>query len=114
MKQLLLFMGFISGLLSFWSGMNYYGLKDNKNNVTVFCLYGADSDEALAKSVDRVSKFLGTENLFLVDWIHRKIVTDNFYLLSLIYIFNHTSNPLSPTHTSGHHSIFFIQSLHVI
>jgi hypothetical protein len=58
------------------NGMNYYGLKDDKNNVSVFCLYGAQSNEALQKSIDRVSKFLATEKLYLVDWIHRRVIDE--------------------------------------
>jgi hypothetical protein len=58
------------------NGMNYYGLKDDRNNVSVFCLYGAQSNEALQKSIDRVSKFLATEKLYLVDWIHRKVIDE--------------------------------------
>jgi hypothetical protein len=58
------------------NGMNYYGLKDDKNNVSVFCLYGAQSDEALQKSIDKVSKFLAIEKLYLLDWIPRKVIDE--------------------------------------
>ena len=57
-------------------GLNYYGVKDNSNNVSVLCFYGADTDKDLVKSIDKVSKLLATENLYLVDWIHRKVVDE--------------------------------------
>lgn len=57
-------------------GMNYYGLKDDRNNVSVFCVYGAQSNEAWKKSIDRISKFLEKENLFLVDWVHRSVIDE--------------------------------------
>lgn len=67
-------------------GLNYYGLKDDKGTVTTFCFYGADTDKNLVKSIDKVSKFLATENLYLVDWIHRKIVDEknikDFFVLN--------------------------------
>ena len=57
-------------------GLNYYGVMDDKGNVVAFCFYGADTDKDLINSIDKVSKFLTTENLYLVDWIHRKIVDE--------------------------------------
>jgi hypothetical protein len=64
-------------------GLNYYGVKGDNNNVTVLCFYGADTDKDLVNSIDKVSRMLSTENLYLVDWIHRKIVdeknVENFF-----------------------------------
>jgi len=57
-------------------GLNYYGLRDDTNNVSILCFYGADTDEDLAKSIDNVSRLLATEHLYLVDWVHRKIVDE--------------------------------------
>ena len=57
-------------------GLNYYGIKDDNNNISVLCFYGADTDKDLANSIDKVSRLLSTENLYLVDWIHRKIVDE--------------------------------------
>jgi len=54
-------------------GVEYYGLKDNKNNVITFCIYGANSDEDLDKSIKNISKFLRSEDLFLVHWTHSTI-----------------------------------------
>ncbi len=48
-------------------GLNYYGIKDYNNNISVLCFYGADSDKDLVNSIDKVSKMLATENLYLVD-----------------------------------------------
>lgn len=48
-------------------GVNYYGLVDN-NVVKTFCIYSADSDQALKTSADKLSKLLETEKLYLVDW----------------------------------------------
>ncbi len=49
------------------NGVNYYGVLDN-NNVRVFCIYSADSDENLKSATDNLSKLLSKENLYLVDW----------------------------------------------
>jgi hypothetical protein len=57
-------------------GLNYYGIKDDNNNVSVLCFYGADTDRDLAKSTDKISKLLATENLYLVDWIHTKLIDE--------------------------------------
>lgn len=66
-----------NGFSIFSQGLNYYGIRDDNNNVSVLCFYGADSGDDLVKSIDKVSKLLATENLYLVDWIHRKIVDEN-------------------------------------
>ena len=52
------------------NGVEYYGLKDNKNNVTTFCISGAESDKDLDNGIKKLSKFLKSENLFLVHWTH--------------------------------------------
>jgi len=57
-------------------GFNYYGIKDENNVVSVLCFYVADTDEGSEISVDKISKFLKAENLYLVDWIHRKIIDE--------------------------------------
>lgn len=57
-------------------GLNYYGIKDENKNVVVLCFYGTDSDKDLVKSIDKISTFLATEKLYLVDWIHRKIIDE--------------------------------------
>lgn len=57
-------------------GLNYYGVKDNSNNVSVLCFYGADTEKDLVKSTDKLAKFLEQENLYLVDWIHRKVIDE--------------------------------------
>jgi hypothetical protein len=57
-------------------GVEYYGLKDSKNNVTTFCIYGANSDEDLDKSIKNLSKFLRSEELFLVHWTHSKVFNE--------------------------------------
>lgn len=57
-------------------GLHYYGIKDENNHVSVLCFYGADTDQDLVKSIDKVSKLLATEKLYLVDWIHRKVVDE--------------------------------------
>jgi len=51
-------------------GVEYYGIKDNSNNVTTFCISGAESDEDLYNSLKNISKFLKSEKLFLVHWTH--------------------------------------------
>jgi len=65
-----------NGFSIFSQGLNYYGVKDDNNKVFVLCFYGADADKDLVNSIGRVSKLLSTENLYLVDWIHRKIVDE--------------------------------------
>jgi hypothetical protein len=57
-------------------GLSYYGVKDDNNNVSVLCFYGADTDKDLVRSIAKVSKLLATEKLYLVDWIHRKVVDE--------------------------------------
>ena len=57
-------------------GLNYYGVKDDNNNVFALCFYGADTEKDLVKSIGKVSKLLATEKLYLVDWIHRKVVDE--------------------------------------
>ncbi len=57
-------------------GLNYYGVKDKNNNVSVLCFYGADTDNDLVKSIDKISKLLAIEKLYLVDWINRKVVDE--------------------------------------
>ena len=44
--------------------------------VSVFCLYSIASDKALEQLIERVSTFLSTENLYLVDWIQRKTIDE--------------------------------------
>jgi hypothetical protein len=58
------------------NGLHFYGVKDDHGMVVTFCFYGADSDKDLVNSIDKVSKFLATENLYLVNWINRKIVNE--------------------------------------
>jgi hypothetical protein len=57
-------------------GINYYGVKDDKDNVSVLCFHSAGTDKDLINSIDKVSKFLAMENLYLVDWIGRSIVDE--------------------------------------
>ena len=57
-------------------GLNYYGIEDENNNISVLCFYGADTDKDLVNSIDKVSKILATENLYLVNWIYRTIVDE--------------------------------------
>jgi len=57
-------------------GLYYYGVKDDEDNVSVLCFYGADTNNDFLKSFDKISRLLATENLYLVDWIHRKIVDE--------------------------------------
>jgi len=58
-------------------GVKYYGVKDNANNVTSLCLYEAESDEFLSRSIEKISKFLKSQNLLLVHWTHAKVFNEN-------------------------------------
>jgi hypothetical protein len=49
------------------NGVNYYGIADN-NIVSVFGIYGADSEAELRVSSNTLAKLLEAEKLFLVDW----------------------------------------------
>jgi hypothetical protein len=49
------------------NGVNYYGVLEN-NIVKTFCIYSADSEQALKASTNNLAKFLSTEKLYLVDW----------------------------------------------
>ncbi|MBN8861053.1 MAG: hypothetical protein J0H29_21860 [Sphingobacteriales bacterium] len=57
-------------------GFNYYGIKDENNVVSVLCFYIADTDVGSEISVDKISKFLKAENLYIVDWVHRQIADE--------------------------------------
>ena len=57
-------------------GVYYYGRLDDGNNIVTLCIYAAESDEDLQNSIERLSKFLGTKNLYLVDWEHRTVLDE--------------------------------------
>lgn len=50
------------------NGIDYYGQLDDTKKVKWFCIYSVDSQESMKASIDKLSKLLATENLYLVDW----------------------------------------------
>lgn len=55
------------------NGIDYYGQFDETKKVKWFCIYSADSQESLRSSIDKLSKLLASEKLYLVDWRQMKV-----------------------------------------
>ncbi|MFX1256060.1 MAG: hypothetical protein ACFFCZ_30915 [Promethearchaeota archaeon] len=56
-------------------GIEYYGQIEN-NNIVVLCLYNADSKEDLKNAVTKLTNLLSSENLLLVDWMRRRVISN--------------------------------------
>jgi hypothetical protein len=57
------------------SGLNIFNNIGKVKNG--FCLYEAEPDEFLSGSIERISKFLKSQNLLLVQWTHAKVFNEN-------------------------------------
>jgi len=52
-------------------------LKDKNANVTALCIYGAESDQDLSNSLEKISNLLKSENLLIVNWTHIKVFSES-------------------------------------
>ncbi|WP_338870630.1 hypothetical protein WBJ53_23260 [Spirosoma sp. SC4-14] len=57
------------------NGVSFYGLKDNKGNVNAFCIF-EDNSDSLSNVGQKLERLLSLENLYLVDWVGRKVVDE--------------------------------------
>lgn len=55
------------------NGIDYYGLFDDNKNVKTFCIDALDNQESLKSSIEKLSKLLATEKLYLIDWRQMKV-----------------------------------------
>lgn len=63
----------INGFSFSANGIDYYGQLDGNNKVKWLCIYSDESKESLKSSIERLSKLLKSENLYLVDWRQMKV-----------------------------------------
>ncbi|MFX0172795.1 MAG: hypothetical protein ACFE9L_12835 [Candidatus Hodarchaeota archaeon] len=56
-------------------GLEYYGQTDD-DKIVVFCLYNADSREDLKNSIMKLTNLLNSEDLLLVDWMRRRVISN--------------------------------------